>query len=134
MTRRLTIIESPYADNKETGVTIAEHLVYLRRCLRHSWEQGELPFASHGFFPLFLHESDPAERKAGIEAGYEFWNLLHDNAYQYMDELAKRSERPVIAFYCDYGISPGMKLALERVQRTKHNFVIRNILGTTNAK
>lgn len=119
--RKLTIIESPYADSEKA--TMAEHLTYLRQCLRHSWELGELPFASHVFFPFFLNESNINERQMGIEAGYEFWRLFPGNiAYN-------RKEYPVIAFYCDLGISPGMKLAMERVSKTGNPFVIRNIIG-----
>lgn len=118
--RLLTIIESPYASNKTH--TLEQNLVYLRQCLRHSWELDELPFASHAFFPLFLSESDPEERKAGIEAGYEFWHLFSGH-FGYA-----RKEYPTIAFYCDLGISPGMKLALNRVQLTGNPFAIRNIL------
>jgi hypothetical protein len=118
--RRLTIIESPFAATMHR--TQDDHILYLRECLRHSWSLGELPFASHGFFPLFLHESDPEERKAGIEAGFQFWDFCLD------DDAA--TPWPLIAFYCDLGISRGMKAALERVKQSGNDFVIRNIHPT----
>jgi len=120
MIRRLTIIESPFAATMHR--TQDEHTMYLRECLRHSWELGELPFASHGFFPFFLNESDPEERKMGIEAGYQFWSMVDLN-----DRHHPRTIRPTIAFYCDLGITSGMKAALERVKTSGNEFVIRNI-------
>lgn len=94
--RPIVIIESPYA--ARDGVSVAEHKLYLQRCLRDSWTRGELPFASHGFFPLFLSEDDDRERQAGIEAGYRFWH--HAEA---------------LVLYTDYGISKGMIAAVARV-------------------
>jgi hypothetical protein len=110
--RRLTIIESPYA-----GDTLDLNLGYLRRALRDSWERGELPFASHGFFPFFLHESDPTERKAGIEAGYQFWDFISAG---YLNPRP-----PKVVFYVDLGITPGMQLALERCQELKRSYEFR---------
>lgn len=104
--RPLTIVESPFGGEQMAN------LLYLRRCLRHSWDQGEIPFASHGFFPFFLKESDPAERKAGIEAGYWFWRYAR-----------------TVVFYTDLGISPGMAAALSRCRILGKAFEIRNIGG-----
>lgn len=120
MTRRLTIIESPFAPSPQSSHE--ENLVYLRECLRHSWEQGELPFASHAFFPFFLNESDPAERQLGIEAGYLFWNLLPTD-----EPWSVEQSRPHIVFYCDLGVSPGMHAAFARVAQTRHDVTIRYI-------
>ena len=85
---RLTIIESPFATDRQ--------LIYLKRCLRDSWNRGELPFASHAFFTLFLDEDNSLERKQGIHAGYKFY------------AFAGRA-----AFYYDFGMSPGMDLATD---------------------
>jgi hypothetical protein len=90
----LTIIESPFAGGLD------RNSIYLTRAIRHSIKEGEVPFASHGFFPLFLDDSDPEERREGINLGYEFWPFASS-----------------IAFYVDYGISPGMEIALERASR-----------------
>lgn len=105
-TRPLVIVESPYAPTEQR--TIDDHVKYLRACLRDSWNQGELPFASHGFFPLFLRESNPVEREVGIEAGYSFWPL---------------AER--LVFYCDLGVSKGMDAALNRALRLGYKDKLR---------
>lgn len=89
--RPFVIVESPY------GGDIDRNLVYLKRALRDSWKLGEHPLASHGYYPLFLNESDPTERKEGIEAGYKLWPLANK-----------------IIFYADYGMSKGMEAALDR--------------------
>ena len=93
--RPLVIIESPFA--AFGGNTIDDNLTYLRRCLRDSYERGEHPFASHGFYPFFLHDSSPLERKDGIEFGYSFWKSAS-----------------LIAFYIDLGWSRGMHAANQR--------------------
>lgn len=117
MTRRLTIIESPFA--ARDGRSVEDNLEYLGRCLRDSWDKGELPFASHAFFPTFLDEDLPEERKAGIEAGYEFWSF-----HQLMDD-----QFPLIAFYVDFGMSDGMQQALDRAKKLDRTYELRNIKG-----
>ena len=96
MKRPIVIIESPFAPSDR--YTLDANREYLRRALRHSYELGEIPFASHGFFPHFLDEFEPSERAAGIEMGYAFW--------QYADK---------IVFYTDHGWSRGMNAALSRL-------------------
>jgi len=95
--RPLVIIESPFTASASRSQD--DNLQYLRRCLRDSWKRGENPFASHAFYPLFLHESIPLEREEGIKAGYEYWNFAES-----------------IIFYIDFGMSPGMNRALKRAQ------------------
>ncbi len=92
--RPLVIIESPYAGSVEYN------LRYLRAACRHSWERGEWPFASHGWFTTFLDDTIPEERMLGLQAGMD----LHSHA-------------DLIAFYTDLGTSPGMELALDRLVR-----------------
>lgn len=91
----LTIIESPYAGD------VLENMTYLRRCILDSISRNEVPFASHGFFPHFLNDGIPRERKLGTELGYEYWKYAEQ-----------------VVFYIDYGYSPGMEKALERLLRT----------------
>jgi len=93
--RPFVIIESPYAT--QAASTQAEHLVYLRRCLRDSYDAGEHPFASHALYPFFLSDSDRQERHDGISFGYSFWPYAS-----------------AIVFYLDYGMSPGMDAAHKR--------------------
>lgn len=105
MKRPIVIIESPYG-----GKDIDRNMVYLRRVLRDSWEKGEHPLASHAYYPFFLKESDPQERKEGIECGYVMW------------PLAQR-----VIFYTDYGISPGMQKALDRTTLHSIDMLTRTI-------
>jgi hypothetical protein len=69
-----------------------------------------LPLASHGYFPFFLRESDPLEREAGIQAGFQLW------------PLASR-----IIFYTDYGMSKGMEAALDRATHRRIEVRVRSI-------
>ena len=96
MKRPIVIIESPFRKKGEKLPDL-DYILYLRRCLRDSWAQGEHPLASHAYYPFFLDESKESERNEGIEAGYRMWPLA-----QY------------IVFYTDYGMSPGMEKALDR--------------------
>lgn len=103
--RPFVIVESPYG-----GKDLERNIIYLRACLRDSWEKGENAFASHAFYPFFLRESAPEERSAGIEAGYWFWRF------------AKK-----IVFYTDYGVSPGMAAALSRARSLGRLIELRTI-------
>jgi hypothetical protein len=107
--RPFVIIESPFRSKTEPQAD-AEYLVYLRRALRDSWDRGEHPFASHAFYPFFLREGDPDERKAGIECGYLWW------------KFATR-----IIFYTDYNMSPGMEKALDRAVHHRMDTMVRMI-------
>ena len=90
------LIESPY---RATFLSKKElHLTYLRACILDSLERGEAPFASHGFYTRYLNDKKPAEREAGMACG-KAWAEGAD----------------VIAFYVDYGISPGMVEMLDWV-------------------
>lgn len=90
------IVESPYkGDGSEAAVK--NNLAYLKACILDCIQRGEVPFASHGFFPQYLDEDDPEQRRIGIEMGYDFW------------EKADK-----VIFYMDCGMSPGMKEALAR--------------------
>lgn len=115
--RPLVIVESPFA--AANGRSVADHLIYLRRCLRHSFDQGEAPFASHALYPFFLDDSKPDEREAGIRMGYSFWDILAP------------SSGDLIAFYTDLGMSPGMQRALKRCDEMLMRFEIRNIGETS---
>lgn len=101
--REFVIVESPYA-----GKNLMENLRYLKRCLRDSWDRGEHPLASHGYYPFFLDES--TQRRDGIEAGYAMW------------PLASR-----IIFYTDYGMSKGMEQALDRAVHHRLEVITRTI-------
>jgi len=88
------VIESPYAGDIERNTT------YARRCMRNAIvEFNEAHFASHLLYtqPTILDDTITEERADGITCGF-IW-AKHANT---------------IAFYIDYGFSPGMIKALER--------------------
>ncbi len=88
---KIVVVESPYAND-----TTINHAYCVRAC-KDAISRGEIPFASHLIYPLVYDDLIPAEREAGITAGYAFWDL---------------AER--IVFYCDRGMSPGMIRAWHR--------------------
>lgn len=83
------VIESPFASLNEAQKKKYEN--YLEICIFDSLKRREAPFASHGFYTQWLKDSIPAEREAGMACG-RAWT-----------ETAE-----IVAFYVDYGISPGM--------------------------
>lgn len=85
------IVESPYAGDVERNVA------YVKAACKDCVDRGETPFASHLFFTQFLDDTNPAERKLGIEMGYDFW---------------EKAEK--VVFYVDHGMSSGMEKALSR--------------------
>ncbi len=96
--RRRVIIESPY--NGEDERAVANHVGYAQRALFDSLERGEAPIASHLLHTQVLDDTDPIQRTAGIEAGHA-WMPVAEH----------------VAFYVDYGVSPGMQLALDEANR-----------------
>jgi hypothetical protein len=91
MTKRLVLIESPYAGDR------ARNIAYAKAAMRDSLDRGEAPFVMHLHFPLVLDDDIPAERATGIEAG-----------------LAWGAKADLTAVYLDLGESPGMKLGIAR--------------------
>jgi hypothetical protein len=89
------VIETPFAAKAADGAplkgTDKEKFNYLRACILDSLSRGEAPFASHGFYTLFLDDASPRERAVGIQAGLA-WGMV----------AVKR------VFYVDLGVSPGM--------------------------
>ena len=90
---KLTIIESPFAGTPEHSEK--EHRDYLDRCIKDSIDRGESPYASHKMLVDSLDDSDPEQRKIGIEAGLAWGTMAN-----------------IIVFYLDYGWSSGMENGL----------------------
>jgi len=90
------IIESPYAGTRRQ---MQKNIEYARACMRDSLSRGEAPFVSHIMYGWVLDDQKEDERRAGMEAGFE-WGRTAD----------------LIAVYVDNGISPGMQEAIERYQ------------------
>lgn len=83
------MIESPYG--ARTPRERERNDKYLEACIFDSLEKGEAPFASHGLYTHYLKDSDPKEREKGLACG-RTWAETAD----------------IIAFYVDYGVTPGM--------------------------
>jgi len=94
---RLVVIESPFAGDVE------RNLAYLRAAMKDCLLRGEAPFASHALYtqPGVLNDNDPAERRLGIAAGFE-WGEMAD----------------AHVFYTDLGWSKGMTAALEKRRKS----------------
>lgn len=88
---QLVIIESPFAGNTEFNVN------YARRCMLDCLQRGEAPYASHLLLTQVLDDTDPAQRKLGIEAGL-LWGSKADKTVAYVD----------------YGVSEGMMQGIHR--------------------
>ena len=95
---KLVILESPYADAENEKV----HIDYARACMRDCFNRGEAPFASHLLYtqPGILDDTNPEERKQGIEAGL-LWG--------------KHADKTVV--YCDLGITSGMIEGMNRADK-----------------
>lgn len=94
---RTVVIESPY--RAKDGVIFSRSEVYLDRCILDCLSRGESPYASHAICTRVWDDANPAEREAGILAGYP-WHLVAD----------------AVVFYADYGWSEGMGAALKHAQ------------------
>lgn len=90
---RRVIIESPYAGD------INRNIAYCEIAMLDSIMRGEAPFASHMLYPYVLRDDDPEERKLGISLGTA-WLQVAD----------------LVAFYTDFGISPGMSARLSELK------------------
>ena len=87
----VAIVESPFSGDMERNRQYA-----IRACV-DCLKRGEVPYASHLFFPQFLNELAPEQRELGLTAGYAMWNVATK-----------------IVLYCDLGKSGGMLRAAER--------------------
>lgn len=103
---KLVIIESPYAGD------IAANLCYLHRCMIHSIQRLESPFASHIIYPQILDDTKPEERRLGMELGF-----------------AWLGRADLQAFYTDLGWSNGMIEAYKVGRGLNKAFEIRALDG-----
>lgn len=87
---RLVVLESPFSGDVEANQE------YARKCVHDSLIRGEAPVASHLLLTQVLNDSDPHERKRGIEAGVA-WTRAADAS----------------VVYTDLGISKGMEYGIE---------------------
>lgn len=100
------IIASPYAGDTDRNI------YYAREAMWHSFEQGEAPFASHLLYPTILDDHTERDRERALQAEYE-WLAIAD----------------LVAFYVDYGWSPGMIKELKVARLAHRKIEVRHILG-----
>ena len=87
---RRVVVESPFAAT--TAEKRDQNIRYAQRALLDSLKRGEAPIASHLLHTQVLDDEQPADRDLGIAAGLA-WTPVAD----------------VAAFYCDLGMSTGMR-------------------------
>ncbi len=102
------IIESPYRGDGYRDT--ADNIVYLNRCLKDSMRRGEAPFASHGFYTMFLDDKVPLERDIGMAAGWA-WMQVCD----------------LVVVYTDRGISQGMKAGMQKAAEAGKTVELRQL-------
>jgi hypothetical protein len=91
------IIESPYRATPH--YTEEQHRLYLLHCIEDSVGRGEAPFASHHLLPEVLDDEDAYQRAIGIRCGFAW---------------GQHAEQ--VAVYQDFGLSPGMREAVNYYQ------------------
>lgn len=106
---KLVVLESPFAGN------VARNVAYAKMCLKDCLDRGEAPIASHLLFtqPGILDDNKPEERKLGIEAGLAWYDAAD-----------------LVVFYTDFGISNGMKGAMDRSAQKEIPVEARNLSTT----
>jgi len=104
LNKPLVIIESPYAGD------VARNERYAKLCMKDSLDRGEVPFVSHLLYTLVLDDTNPVDRKLGMEAGFE---------------VTRRSDYSAV--YEDYGISRGMEAGIEVAEHLGHRVEYRKI-------
>ena len=99
------ILESPYAGDVE------KNLEYARLCMKDSLLRGESPIASHLLYTQVLDDTKLDERNLGIDAGLAW---------------ADHADKHV--FYVDFGMSDGMKYAMDYAVENGEVIEMRMIL------
>ena len=125
---RIVIIESPFS--AETPELFARNLRYFKAAALDCHRRGEASFASHGYYPNFLHDAKPEEREAGMKYGLLISQVLvgaawlHANNECPLEDWTERQEwlsavmEQVIGHvvYTDLGISAGMQQGIDRMR------------------
>jgi hypothetical protein len=108
---KLVIIESPYAGD------VKRNEAYARECMLDCLVRGEAPFVSHLLYTQVLDDTNPQERKLGIEAGISWYNV---------------AEKSVV--YTDYGISKGMEQGIAKAKSLGREIEYRLLYGDNDEK
>lgn len=86
------IIESPYAGD------VAENKAYLQECIRWCLAHGYTPYASHQMLTEALDDTNPEQRKQGLDAGLAMSHALAGKTAPWF-------------WFIDRGVSRGMAAA-----------------------
>ncbi len=108
---RLQPDEASYSPDTQTFIKqqrTKDNIAYLHLCLKDSLSRNEAPWASHGFYPSFLDDNAPSERRAGFECEQAWLDIA-------LSHSASGGLRLIIATYLDRGISPGMIATLKHI-------------------
>lgn len=104
-------IESPFGAPTRDG--IITNVAYALIAMRDSLRRGEAPFASHLLYTQMFDDTDPDERRIGIEAG-----------------LVIGEHAGLTALYEDLGISTGMQYGIENANTVGRPVVYRRLYDT----
>lgn len=107
--KRLVILESPFAALKNR--TVENNIAYAKLAMMDSLSRNEAPIASHLLYPQILNDNLHADRALGIAAGHAWLRVCDE-----------------IAFYADWGFSPGMCATMVLVQELGLHHDVRYIL------
>ncbi len=107
--RMLVMIESPYASMQDKDRS--RNITYALRCMRDSLFRGEAPFAGHLLYTQVLDDNIQDDRAIGIECDLSW---------------LKCAIRVVV--YTDYGISKGMRKAINYAKLI-HKVVLYRKIG-----
>lgn len=106
------IIESPYG-SKDPAI-VERNRKFLHECCKDALARGEAPFASHGFYTLFLDDNDKPQRTLGMECGHT-WMQVCD----------------YVVVYVDLGITAGMEAGMKRAEMAGKPVTLRSLRGET---
>ncbi len=87
---------------KQQKQELHNNLKLAQLACEHAVSEGYMPMAPHLFFPVFLSESDPAERQTGIRFGME-WLSECDELWIIGRRVSEGMEREILAA-ADLGI------------------------------
>jgi hypothetical protein len=98
-------LESPYKGN------VARNIRYAQFAAREMmFRYGEAAFASHLFYTQFMDDEIPTERQLGVRSSIVWARAVRS-----------------IAVYADFGITDGMRAAIESARDSQHVIQFRNL-------
>lgn len=95
---RCVVMESPFKGRDD--VELEANKIYRNQCMYDCLLRGEFPLLSHGLYTQVLSDTNPPERKIGID-GQKAW--------------IERCELLVV--YTDRGLSEGMQEGIDHAEK-----------------